>query len=69
MKMRNSNGAQFSFLHVQLNWFDVCAFHSISSDEIYIAPSGVQKERILPEDLFIQNIDGEDIQVPPEYKK
>lgn len=39
------------------------------SDEIYIAPSGVQKERILPEDLFIQNIEGDDIQVPPEYKK
>lgn len=43
--------------------------HSISSDEIFIAPSGVQKERILPEDLFIQNINGDDIQVPPEYKK
>ncbi|XP_055682256.1 probable methylthioribulose-1-phosphate dehydratase isoform X3 [Lutzomyia longipalpis] len=39
------------------------------SEEIYIAPSGVQKERILPEDLFIQNIDGEDLQLPPEYKK
>lgn len=38
-------------------------------DEIYIAPSGVQKERILPEDLFIQNMDGDDILVPPEYKK
>lgn len=43
--------------------------HSISSNDIFIAPSGVQKERILPEDLFIQNIDGDDIQVPPEYKK
>jgi len=38
-------------------------------DEIYIAPSGVQKERIIPDDLFIQNMDGEDIQTPPEYKK
>ncbi|XP_055633706.1 probable methylthioribulose-1-phosphate dehydratase isoform X2 [Toxorhynchites rutilus septentrionalis] len=38
-------------------------------DEIYIAPSGVQKERIQPDDLFIQNIDGDDIQEPPEYKK
>ncbi|GAB0094329.1 Probable methylthioribulose-1-phosphate dehydratase [Sergentomyia squamirostris] len=38
-------------------------------DEIYIAPSGVQKERMQPEDLFIQNIDGEDLTVPPEYKK
>lgn len=39
------------------------------SDEIYIAPSGVQKERILADDLFIQTIDGEDLQEPPEYKK
>ncbi|XP_001655755.2 probable methylthioribulose-1-phosphate dehydratase isoform X4 [Aedes aegypti] len=39
------------------------------SDEIYIAPSGVQKERILPDDLFIQNIDGDDLQLPPDYKK
>lgn len=38
-------------------------------DEIYIAPSGVQKERILPDDLFIQNIDGDDLQLPPNYKK
>ncbi|KAL9918213.1 probable methylthioribulose-1-phosphate dehydratase [Glossina fuscipes] len=36
--------------------------------EIFIAPSGVQKERIMPEDLFVQNIKGEDIQLPPEYK-
>lgn len=41
----------------------------MNSDEIYIAPSGVQKERILPDDLFIQNIDGDDIQVPPDYRK
>lgn len=27
-------------------------------DKIYIAPSGVQKERIQPEDLFVQNIAG-----------
>lgn len=40
-----------------------------SSDEIYIAPSGVQKERILPEDLFVQNLEGDDLQEPPEYKK
>lgn len=29
----------------------------------------MQKERILAEDLFIQNLDGEDVQEPPEYKK
>lgn len=39
------------------------------SDEIYIAPSGVQKERIIPEDLFIQNLDGDDIQTPADFKK
>ncbi|XP_050072170.1 probable methylthioribulose-1-phosphate dehydratase isoform X1 [Anopheles maculipalpis] len=38
-------------------------------DEIYIAPSGVQKERIQPDDLFIQNIEGDDLQTPPDYKK
>ncbi|EDS35835.1 conserved hypothetical protein [Culex quinquefasciatus] len=41
----------------------------ISRDEIYIAPSAVQKERIQPDDLFIQNIDGDDLQSPPDYKK
>ncbi|XP_058829820.1 probable methylthioribulose-1-phosphate dehydratase isoform X3 [Topomyia yanbarensis] len=38
-------------------------------DEIYIAPSGVQKERIQPDDLFIQNIDGDDLQEPADYKR
>lgn len=38
------------------------------SDEIYIAPSGVQKERMEPEDLFVQDIDGKDLQLPPEIK-
>lgn len=38
-------------------------------DEIYIAPSGVQKERIKPEDLFVQDIDGNDVQLPPPSKK
>ncbi|XP_069132762.1 methylthioribulose-1-phosphate dehydratase-like [Argopecten irradians] len=37
--------------------------------EIYIAPSGVQKERIQPEDLFVQTIDDEDISGPPPSKK
>lgn len=38
-------------------------------DEIYIAPSGVQKERMQIDDMFIQNMEGEDLVVPPEYKK
>ncbi|KAL1399456.1 hypothetical protein pipiens_008201 [Culex pipiens pipiens] len=44
-------------------------FVFLTSDEIYIAPSAVQKERIQPDDLFIQNIDGDDLQSPPDYKK
>ncbi|CAO1397373.1 unnamed protein product [Diamesa tonsa] len=39
------------------------------NDEIFIAPSGVQKERILIDDIFIQNMEGEDLQLPPSYKK
>lgn len=38
-------------------------------DEIYIAPSGVQKERIQIDDMFIQNMEGEDLAGPPEYRK
>ncbi|XP_011314964.1 methylthioribulose-1-phosphate dehydratase [Fopius arisanus] len=38
-------------------------------DEIYIAPSGVQKERIKPEDMFVQDINGKDIAAPPPEKK
>jgi methylthioribulose-1-phosphate dehydratase len=42
---------------------------SFCRDRIYIAPSGVQKERILPEDLFVQNMDGKDLELPPPEKK
>ncbi|XP_004525978.1 probable methylthioribulose-1-phosphate dehydratase [Ceratitis capitata] len=38
------------------------------NNEIYIAPSGVQKERMEPEDLFVQDDEGKDIQLPPDYK-
>ncbi|XP_048242388.1 methylthioribulose-1-phosphate dehydratase-like [Haliotis rufescens] len=38
-------------------------------EEIYIAPSGVQKERIQPDDLFVQTIDNKDITEPPPSKK
>ncbi|XP_022906556.2 methylthioribulose-1-phosphate dehydratase [Onthophagus taurus] len=38
-------------------------------DKIYIAPSGVQKERIKPDDLFVQTIDGVDLELPPPEKK
>lgn len=37
--------------------------------KIYIAPSGVQKERILPEDLFVQDTEGQDLELPPPEKK
>ncbi|XP_022180883.1 probable methylthioribulose-1-phosphate dehydratase isoform X2 [Myzus persicae] len=39
------------------------------NDQIFIAPSGVQKENIEPDDLFVQNLDGEDIIVPEPEKK
>eukprot|EP00127_Corallochytrium_limacisporum_P007292 Clim_evm33s246 gene=Clim_evmTU33s246 len=35
----------------------------------YIAPSGVQKERILDEDLFELDLEEEVLAAPPEYKK
>ncbi|KAF4531592.1 hypothetical protein B566_EDAN010058 [Ephemera danica] len=38
-------------------------------NNIFIAPSGVQKECIKPEDLFVQTLEGEDIAVPPKEKK
>uniref|UniRef100_A0A8I3PEF6 Methylthioribulose-1-phosphate dehydratase n=1 Tax=Canis lupus familiaris TaxID=9615 RepID=A0A8I3PEF6_CANLF len=38
------------------------------SDEIYIAPSGVQKERIQPEDMFVCDINEQDISGPPPSK-
>lgn len=38
-------------------------------NEIYIAPSGVQKERICTDDLFVQNMDGQDLLLPPPEKK
>ncbi|XP_036747545.1 methylthioribulose-1-phosphate dehydratase isoform X2 [Manis pentadactyla] len=37
-------------------------------NEIYIAPSGVQKERIQPEDMFVCDIHEQDISGPPPFK-
>lgn len=38
-------------------------------DKIYIAPSGVQKERMVPNDMFVQDINGTDLELPPPEKK
>ncbi|XP_057667716.1 methylthioribulose-1-phosphate dehydratase [Diorhabda carinulata] len=38
-------------------------------EKIYIAPSAVQKERIKPEDMFVQTIDNKDLELPPPEKK
>lgn len=38
-------------------------------DKIYIAPSGVQKERMVPNDMFVQDINGKDLELPPSEKK
>src|SRR5690349_9538046 len=35
-----------------------------SGDKIYMAPSGVQKERLNPEDMFVLDLDGEVVQKP-----
>lgn len=48
--------------------FKLCLYHSLR-DEIFIAPSGVQKERIQPCDLFVQTIDEKDLDGPPPSKK
>ncbi|XP_070085369.1 methylthioribulose-1-phosphate dehydratase isoform X3 [Equus przewalskii] len=37
-------------------------------NEIYIAPSGVQKERIQPEDMFVCDINEQDLSGPPASK-
>ncbi|CAN7986528.1 unnamed protein product, partial [Ixodes hexagonus] len=37
--------------------------------EIYVAPSGVQKERIQPEDLFVQDLEERHLAGPPPHKK
>ncbi len=36
--------------------------------DIYIAPSGVQKERIQPEDMFVYSLDGQEKNAPPAHK-
>lgn len=38
------------------------------NDQIFIAPSGVQKERMESDDLFVQDMDGVDIEVPSAEK-
>ncbi|MCB9638766.1 MAG: methylthioribulose 1-phosphate dehydratase [Myxococcales bacterium] len=35
-----------------------------SGERIFMAPSGVQKERMMPEDIFVLNMDGEVIEPP-----
>lgn len=39
-----------------------------SGDRIYMAPSGVQKERIWPEDIFVLDAEGQVIQPPADPK-
>uniref|UniRef100_A0A4W5PYY4 Methylthioribulose-1-phosphate dehydratase n=1 Tax=Hucho hucho TaxID=62062 RepID=A0A4W5PYY4_9TELE len=37
-------------------------------DHIYIAPSGVQKERLQPDDMFVCDVEERDISSPPPWK-
>uniref|UniRef100_A0A8C5D3X4 Methylthioribulose-1-phosphate dehydratase n=1 Tax=Gouania willdenowi TaxID=441366 RepID=A0A8C5D3X4_GOUWI len=54
-------------LFYQLGW--VTGTGAGVKNHIYIAPSGVQKERIQPEDLFVCDMDQRDISVPPAWKR
>lgn len=38
------------------------------NQDIFIAPSGVQKERIQPEDMFVYSLDGQEKNAPPAHK-
>ncbi|CAG5931910.1 unnamed protein product [Menidia menidia] len=38
-------------------------------EHIYIAPSGVQKERIQPDDMFVCDMEERDVSCPPAWKK
>ncbi|XP_012280248.1 probable methylthioribulose-1-phosphate dehydratase [Orussus abietinus] len=38
-------------------------------EKIYIAPSGVQKERIVADELFVQDLKGNDLELPPPEKE
>lgn len=42
---------------------------NFSRGEIYIAPSGVQKERIEPSDIFVIDMEQKIVCSPPEEKK
>ena len=49
--------------------YDVVLMYCTSRNEIYIAPSGVQKERIEPEDMFVISAETyEVIRSPPPEK-
>ncbi len=37
-----------------------------AGDRIYVAPSGVQKERLRPEDMFVVDLDGEVLEAPAD---
>ncbi|XP_068243185.1 probable methylthioribulose-1-phosphate dehydratase isoform X1 [Palaemon carinicauda] len=39
-----------------------------TGDQIYVAPSGVQKERLQAEDIFVLSPDGQEIVIPPVQK-
>src|SRR5688572_9073812 len=41
---------------------------TLCRNEIYIAASGVQKERIKPEDIFVMDTEENELYQPPPYK-
>ena len=66
-RRRNFHQTRVLFLSIGCN--ERClTFISIVRDAIYIAPSGVQKERIKSDELFVQDINGRDLKLPPASK-
>jgi methylthioribulose-1-phosphate dehydratase len=51
-----------------LGWVTGGGISIREGEKIYIAPSGVQKERIMPEDIFVQDLNGVDLEMPPLSK-
>lgn len=53
-----------SIVNIVLNINNIYCF----SDQIFIAPTGVQKERMKPEDIFVLDMKGVDIEIPNPEK-
>ncbi|XP_063599562.1 probable methylthioribulose-1-phosphate dehydratase [Penaeus indicus] len=65
-KIKKKRGRQKGHtLNSGLNDLHVAAVQK-NVEKIFVAPSGVQKERLKPEDLFVLNAAGEEVEVPAD---